>query len=193
MHSRGLLRPQFTRAKVADLALEENHMGHLFDRLRLEADSWTATVDLGPLFFNLTLDSATEFLFGQSVHAQKAATTEKMNPIGERTKMEGLEWASFGQCFDNANLTVSYRGRLMDLYFLYSPRSFHKDCQEVHRFADYYVNRALAAKPLEGNSATGGNGKVTSKDTYVFLEELVKVTRDPEELRGQLLNILLGE
>jgi len=185
-HSRGLLRPQFTRSQVADLALEESHVQSLFDCLAVGADSWTGTVDLAPLFFHLTLDSATEFLFGQSVHSQKAAMMRTKN----QTTPQGLEWASFGQCFDNANLAVCYRSRLMDLYYLYSPRSFRRDCREVHRFADYYVRRALEGDVLTNN---GGEKKMANKKyTYVFLDELVKVTRDPQELRGQLLNILLG-
>jgi hypothetical protein len=154
--------------------------------LTVGADSWTGTVDLAPLFFHLTLDSATEFLFGQSVHSQKATMVRTKN----QTTPQGLEWASFGQCFDNANLAVCYRSRLMDLYYLYSPRSFRRDCREVHRFADYYVKRALEADVSTNN---GGEKKmVNKKNTYVFLDELVKVTRDPQELRGQLLNILLG-
>lgn len=192
-HSRGLLRPQFSRAKVSDLALEENHVQYLFDRLSPDCDSWTPKIDLGPLFFNLTLDSATEFLFGQSVHSQKVSTTEGGSPLVGQDKTEELEWASFGQCFDNASLIASCRSRLMDLYFLYSPRSFQKDCQQVHKFADHFVKLALAAKPLNSDLAKGGEGKASTKKTYVFLEELVQVTRDPDEIRGQLLNILLGK
>ncbi|KAJ9635627.1 hypothetical protein H2204_005801 [Knufia peltigerae] len=185
-HSRGLLRPQFTRAQVADLALEETHVQALFDCLPVNPDSWTATVDLAPLFFRLTLDSATEFLFGQSVHSQKAATMIATKETGQQE----LEWASFGQCFDNANLGVCYRSRLMDLYYLYSPLSFRRNCREVHRFADYYVRRALESDMSSSNDAE----KVATKQhTYVFLDELVKVTKDPQELRGQLLNILLGK
>ncbi|KAK5061104.1 hypothetical protein LTR84_007646 [Exophiala bonariae] len=180
-HSRGLLRPQFTRSQVADLALEESHVQSLFDCLAVGADSWTGTVDLAPLFFHLTLDSATEFLFGQSVHSQKAAMMRTEN----QTTPRELEWASFGQSFDNANLAVCYRSRLMDLYYLYSPSSFRRDCQAVHRFAEYYVKRALETD--EPMSSCGEKRK-----TYVFLDELVKVTRDPQELRGQLLNILLA-
>lgn len=35
--------------------------------------------------------------------------------MGKWTKMEELKWQSSGQFFGNVNLTVSYRGRLMDL------------------------------------------------------------------------------
>jgi hypothetical protein len=36
----------------------------------MQADNWTKMVDLQVIFFRLTLDSATEFLFGKSVEAQ---------------------------------------------------------------------------------------------------------------------------
>ncbi|KAK5215519.1 hypothetical protein LTR96_011283 [Exophiala xenobiotica] len=188
-HSRGLLRPQFTRAQVADLTLEESHVQSLFDCLTVESNSWTATVNLAPLFFNLTLDSATEFLFGQSVHSQKAAIMMSKNSKSGNTTTKALEWAFFGQCFDNANLAACYRGRLLDFYYLYSPPSFRKDCREVHRFADYYVRRALEA---DLSSSNGAEKVVNKKNTYVFLDELVKMTKNPQELRGQLLNILLA-
>ena len=61
-----MLRPQFARQQVADLQLEEIHVQDMFKHL-VAKGGWTEYVDLVPLFFRLTLDSATEFLFGQSV------------------------------------------------------------------------------------------------------------------------------
>lgn len=181
------MRPQFTRGQISDLALEEKHVQNLFSRLPIEPGSWTPAVDLVPLFFNLTLDTATEFLFGQSVHSQNISLAEDQSPrAGTSTKEKRLDWSSFGRCFDGANLTITYRSRLMDLYYLYSPRSFQKDCQEVHRFADHYVDLALAEGGEKNTVDSSGKG------SYVFLQELAKATRDPDELRSQLLNILLA-
>ncbi|KAJ3473031.1 hypothetical protein NLG97_g10559 [Lecanicillium saksenae] len=67
-HSRAILRPQFTRTQVSNLHVEEVHVQHLLNRLESGGDGWTKEVNLAPLFFNLTLDSATEFLFGTSRH-----------------------------------------------------------------------------------------------------------------------------
>ncbi|KAB8253793.1 cytochrome P450 [Aspergillus pseudonomiae] len=187
-HSRTLLRPQFARSQIADLRLEERHVQHLLDRLPVQQDSWTDTVDLSPLFFNLTLDSATEFLFGHSVHSQinsangnQGLETDKPTP---RSLPNGF---SFGKTFDRANQTVVMRSYFLDLYFLYNPPHFRKDCADIQEFAKYYVNLALRGElqPGKGKSAPGESG-------YVFLQELVKETRDPEELRSQLLNILLA-
>jgi cytochrome P450 len=70
------------------------------------------------------------------------------------------------------------------MYWLHSPREFYKQCKAVHAFADYYVNLALTTD-LTKSTPQGRN-------KYIFLAELVKSTRDPIELRSQLLNILLA-
>lgn len=63
-HSRGLVRPQFTRNNVANLNMFEKHVQALIKRLRAGTDEWTANVELQPLFQNFTLDTGTEFLVG---------------------------------------------------------------------------------------------------------------------------------
>lgn len=60
--SRALIRPNFTRSQVADLDTFETHILHFISAIPRDA----STVDLQPLFFSLTMDSATEFLFGRS-------------------------------------------------------------------------------------------------------------------------------
>lgn len=179
-HSRALLRPQFSRSQVADLKLEETHVQNLFSRLETQSDSWTSAVDLAPLFFNLTLDSATEFLFGESVQSQLVIGTDDREFKSKGpTRHAELDVSSFGKSFDRANTVVTYRGRLFDFYFLYCPRYFGEDCAAIQRFADHYVNLAL-------------KGELKSSADYVFLRELAKETRDPKELRSQLLNVLLA-
>lgn len=62
--SRALIRPNFTRQQVADLDTFETHVGHVIDNIPRDGSS----VDLQELFFSLTMDSATEFLFGKSTN-----------------------------------------------------------------------------------------------------------------------------
>ncbi|OAA76230.1 Cytochrome P450 [Akanthomyces lecanii RCEF 1005] len=184
-HSRAILRPQFTRTQVSNLHVEEIHVQHLLNRFEHGADGWTKEVNLAPLFFNLTLDSATEFLFGKSVNTQMLggphAKTEKTGAADD----EGMEdWSSFGASFDGANQSMTRRFILMNYYYLYDSASFRRNCAEVRRFADYYVQRALSRSPSKAEEDDGTE--------YVFLNELVKETRDPDVLRNQLLNILLA-
>lgn len=191
-HSRALLRPQFARHQISNLNIEEVHVQHLLSRLNPGNSGWTAAVDFTPLFFNLTLDSATEFLFGESCNTQllcsnaiKEAAANQTRPGEHNLGREGpQDWSSFGKAFDSASQALSYRFTLMNWYFLYNPKSFQRNCAEVRRFADYYVQRALARSTQQVKEDDG--------TTYVFLNELVKETREPEELRSQLLNILLA-
>lgn len=184
-HSRALLRPQFSRGQVADLDLEERHIQHLFGRLPTSPNAWTAEVDLAPLFFNLTLDSATEFLLGESVNSQ--IERSEVNQAGALSGRH--DWSAFGGAFDRANETSVKRSRLMELYFLYSPRSFWKDCETVKGFVDQYVDRALEESRISKDLGAD-DGFKSSK--YVFLYELAKVTHDKVEMRNQVLNILLA-
>lgn len=187
-----MLRPQFSRDQISDLELEEMHVQDLFKHLHSSADGWTEKVDLSPMFFRLTLDSATEFLFGESVQSQTAAlaqaSSEKVGPTTGTSN--GLDWTGFARFFDGATMALATRGRLAEKYWLYSPRSFHDNCNEVHKFADYYVNLALKTNLSAVKDTNLEKG--AHKERYVFLQELVKATRDPIELRSQLLNILLA-
>jgi len=84
-------------------------------------------------------------------------------------------------------------GRLADLYWIYNPKHFNDNCKEVHRFADYYVNLALTTDLSSLSEHTvEKEEKGQKKEKYIFLKELVQATRDPIELRSQLLNILLA-
>jgi cytochrome P450 len=183
-----MLRPQFARQQVADLSLEENHLQDMFKHLPTKA-GWTDRVDLSPLFFRLTLDSATEFLFGQSVQSQISSlpgySAEKPRQAGQ-----DLDWTSFGRAFDSGTMTVGVRGRLNEMYWLYFPRHFQDSIREVHKFADYYVNLALTTDLSALSESQLEKGQ--KREKYIFLKELVQQTRDPVELRSQLLNILLA-
>lgn len=188
------MRPQFTRTQISNLGLEEIHVQHLFSRFSRDNDksTWTAPVNLAPLFFNLTLDSATEFLFGQSVGSQLEISPESDKAARSSSKLAGsdgkdcTEWSSFGRAFDRANSVLAIKGAFMDLHALYSPKSFKQDCKTVHEFADYFVQQAL------GRNDSGQDKTETETKAYIFLQELAKTTKDPYALRSQLLNILLA-
>jgi cytochrome P450 len=135
-----------------------------------------STFDLQPLFFNLTLDSATEFLFGQSVHSLSSA--------------EDSEQAKFGKDFDFAQSYLGIRSRLGKLVFLHRNKKFYQACRNVHAFVDDIVQKELdKTQPGDTEKWIDGNGE---SGRYVFLTELVKSTRDPKRLRDELLNILLA-
>ena len=167
-----LVRPNFTRSQVADLDTFETHIQHLISKVPRNG----ATFDLQVLFFQLTLDSATEFLFGESVNCLTSA--------------EGSEQQKFGTAFDFAQAHLGTRSRLGMFKFLYGGRDdFDVACRRVHTFVDQIVYRALdRIRPGDDEKSIDSDGQ----HRYVFLDEMVRATRDPKQLRDELLNILLA-
>jgi cytochrome P450 len=185
-----MLRPQFARTQVADLELEEIHVQNLLRRLPINADGWTEKVDLQPLFFNLTLDSATEFLFGETVNSQLAGLPDHPDLTKRDKNGKKLDWSTFGADWDYATMTLGKRGRLGEAYWVYSPKAWHDANARIHEFADYYVNLALTTDL--SSLKEKANSSRSTREKYIFLQELATQTRDPTELRSQLLNILLA-
>lgn len=105
-HSRAMMRPQFAREQVSDLELEEIHVQQMMRALDLakQTNMWTETIDLQVFFFRLTLDSATEFLFGQSVDSQIALARGYKKAEGTLACANSLDFAT---AFDKAQRGLS--------------------------------------------------------------------------------------
>jgi cytochrome P450 len=161
-HSRDILRPQLQHKQYESLDVLRTAVDDLIQRVQ----EGSGLVDLQPLFFRLTLDTTTAFLFGESV--QSLITPEA---VGERT---------FATAFNTAQRWVTNRFRLLDLYWLVDSREFRQACQDVHNFADQIIDRNLSSD----RSGTEDTGK------YVFLDTVAKGTSDRTALRGQIINLL---
>ncbi|EGW32679.1 cytochrome P450 52A3 [Spathaspora passalidarum NRRL Y-27907] len=171
-HSRQLLRPQFAREQVAHVQKLEPHIQILAKHIRKNKGTG---FDIQELFFRLTMDTATEFLFGESVHSLYDES------IGLTTSEEV---AGFAHNFDTAQKYLGSRVYTQAAYFFVDGFEFRRSIKGVHKLAQIFVRKALTMTPevLEEKS----------KDGYTFLYELVKYTKDPKVLQDQLLNILLA-
>lgn len=138
-------------------------------------------VDLMPLFFRMTLDSASETLLGSEMafHSQ--------------LDVPGSESMRFMDAFDFIQNRVHRRniidrgwGRLFGLaYSLYKGTAkdeFEKACERVQSTVDAKLLEFLR-RPVT---------KIKDERTYVFLEEMARTTRDPLELRHEILNVLMA-
>ncbi len=182
-----MIRPQFTRDQVSDLDLAENHVQNMMSLLEplIGADGWTPTIDLLPYFFRLTMDSATEFLFGESVNSQ----LQHLPSYRSTSKIGELE-AKFATAFDAAQADLATRGRFLDKHWLYDTREFRESCRIVHEFVDHFVRLALSkGKNPDRKDCEDTNGE---KEKYIFLDALAAHTQDPIQLRSELLNVLLA-
>jgi cytochrome P450 len=168
-----LLRPQFTRDQISDLDLEERHLQQALRALPVNpATGWTSTTNIQDIIFRLTIDSATEFLFGESSDSQ-----------GEALRNGGkLPEDHFTGYFDRGQWFASQRARFEKFHWLVNSEESRYVEGRVHSYVDRFVNKALK---------TAAEGKPASPN-YIFLEALAASTKDPIELRSQLLNILLA-
>ncbi|KAF2459643.1 putative cytochrome P450 family protein [Lineolata rhizophorae] len=180
-HSRTMLRPQFARSQVEDTAVEEYHLQNFMQALQVGPDGCADVEDIQTLFFRLTMDSATEMLFGESLDTQ---LSEMPGATVSMTR-NGLRERDFAAAFDKAQYIISEGFRLNELYWIYQGRELKNACKNVHDFADYFVKRALNQE--FGEKRTIEDGK---KEKYVFLEALAADIRDPRKLRDELLSIL---
>jgi cytochrome P450 len=156
---------------VADLDTFETHVSHLISKIPRDR----STVNLQTLFFQLTLDSATEFLFGESVNSLGAT--------------EGSDQHRFGTDFDYAQSKIGRRNRTSWVVALSRDTEYNRACNFVHAFVDQIVYRALEqTKSYDPEKPAD----FEESGRYVFLTEVAKRTRDPKQLRDECLNILLA-
>ncbi len=157
---------------MADLDTFETHIQHFIAKIPRDG----LTIDLQPLFFQLTLDSATEFLFGESVDVLRS-------PAGSEQQL-------FGQAFDYAQTELTGRTRLGPFLWLYRNKEFDIACKRVHDFVDKFVFSALEYRRAYQAGEKSNDGQ--EKGKYIFANELALATGDPKQIRAELLNILLA-
>jgi cytochrome P450 len=180
-HSRAMLRPQFSREQVADVAMLGEHVNSFIAHLPQDK---MAAFDIQEMFFNLTLDTATEFLFGESVHSLAPGQIATEGPLAACGGNKGFAYA-----FNKSQVYILERANLTSFYWLVNPPEFRKLVKQVHSVVEYYVDRAVAAVKADPLSTAE---KSDSGRRYVFLEALARETQDKKALRDQMLNILLA-
>lgn len=130
-------------------------------------------VDLLPLLSNFTLDTATGFLFGESVKSQ-------LNGQAQEGVLSGPD--QFRQDFEFTNKYLLNRIRLQSFYWIADGLQFRKAISRIRAFTEQFVEKAL----------NSGQGEGTSNKKYSLLSALATQCRDRQELRNQSLAILLA-
>lgn len=169
-HSRELLRKQFARINYGNL---ERSFGEHVDNLMASIPP-AGVVDLQPLFFNFTLDTTTDLLFGRSVYSLRAGIDQDADN------------RKFSESFGIAQEGLAKRFRIAPFHYLYNPSSFRKACRDVHRFVEDYI-RAEGITWLQDKAA----GQAKNEKTW-FVHDVAAESDGERSLRDQLLNVLLA-
>ncbi|PYH44630.1 cytochrome P450 [Aspergillus saccharolyticus JOP 1030-1] len=176
VQSRAMVRPNFVKEQVAHLDSFEELMNDLL--ALIPADG--TTVDLQDLFFGFTIDSATDFLFGHSVHSLKKRRAGLPQSI-EAEK-------DFAEAFNYSQDAIATRARLGKLmYFYRDPKAARCD-RICHDLVEQFVEKAVRVR--ERYSKEDSDSQENHR--YLFLDGLARQTGDRTRIRDELLNVLLA-
>lgn len=155
-HSRALFRPQFSRENINDLEVTEKASRELITAIGpTDSNGWTEGTKMLPLVFNFTLDTATEFLFGQSVESQQLAIAARQGADAESVARL-QEAKAFAESFTIAQEGLVKRIRLQSLYWLGDGIEFRRAIRCIQGFVNPIVQRSLE---IAASSAKGQEKK----------------------------------
>ncbi|KAF2144914.1 uncharacterized protein K452DRAFT_305872 [Aplosporella prunicola CBS 121167] len=185
--SRAMMRPAFARERLADLAALEQHVQDLLAHVRPRAaGAGPVEVDVQDLFFRLTMDSATGFLFGRSVRSLRTASS------GDADSREARFAAAFAVAQSEA-MKLLRLGPLRRLVWRREQVHGVPAVRVVHDYVDQFVDDALRYREaLERGEAKEEEQQGAADRKYNFLHELARHTRDKRRIRDELLNVLLA-
>lgn len=183
-HSRTMLRPQFARSQVSQLDSIHRHVVTLIRLCQSKSSTGSGLFDIQDLFHRLTIDTATEFLFGDSVDSLRDSQVKIQGPT------MAVSCAQFAVDFTACLDMLSHRSQLGPLYWCADSFTFRHQVKVCHNFVDHFVYRALARASASENQEKQDNQ--SSDAPYVFIEELALATKDPVVIRDQAFNILLA-
>lgn len=167
-HSRELLRRQFARLRDAGLDPLVSHVDELISNIRnMREASPDGVVDLQPLFFEYTLGTTTDLLFGEP-----------------HSSLPKVDRDTLRDSFDSASLVSAIRLRLADLYWVYTPTSFRRSCKSVQQWGSFFANKAIDYLEEHGEEA--------ASHKYPFIVDLWRDMQDRDLVRDQLLHVLIA-
>lgn len=174
-NSRQLLRPNFARDQVADLEAFERHFKLMLKHIPRDG----STVDLQDLFFRMTLDTATEFLFNHS--------SNSLRVFGEED--EDNEDIIFGKAFNFAQDDAAVRLRLGFIDRFRKNKKGKEAIRICHAYIDKFVDDAMRFRKEMDEERKAGS---SNEERYYFIQALAKQTTDKKRIRDELINILLA-
>ncbi|KAJ4423678.1 hypothetical protein N0V82_001701 [Gnomoniopsis sp. IMI 355080] len=190
-HWRGMVRPQFTRRRFdANLADSERHMQLVFTALgKPGPEGWTEDVDLLDHLYRLTMDTATQFLFGRSAETQTAALVRAGRLPASAKRPSALD--GFDERFITAGGYVGHRIKLSNMYWMYDGLAFRQACKDLYRMVDAYVTEVRKDGKVKTDANIDTDTKVKKVPTNV-LEEMESQGASQRDMVEQVMHLLVA-
>lgn len=180
-HSRQLLRPAMKKNNLAPLMrMMERHFQIMRESIRVRSEAGQGgALDLQPLLFAFTMDTATEFLLGRSTH------TLDPNRSSERE-------AAFVRDYVSCCVEAVRRMRLSPLRPLWMDRQVNAARKRAWAYVDGFVDDAIHVRESGKLPVADQDGDQDFSVEYNFLREVALDNGDRKFLRDQILNVLLA-
>lgn len=182
---RSMTRPFFSRERISDFELLDRHADMAIEKMKRRFKEGTA-VDIQDLLSRFTMDTATEFLFGQDV---KALSADLPYPsIYNKSTLRTHPSDQFATAFNRAQEYTLPRvvyGKLWPLI------DFWEDVVQTNKNITWQFINPLIQTALEKKKAAKGVYEVNMEDG-TLLDHLVQQTDDFDLIRDETFNILLA-
>lgn len=177
---RNMTRPFFSRERIADFEIFRRHSDHAVQLIKQRCSKGEA-IDLQDIAGRLTMDSATEFLFGRSVDSMSSPLPLPGTSAVERKDTE----STFVRAFIAALGVCAFRINIGDPWPLWELKG---DASRPHMKVVYdYLNPIVDEAINKKKASTPGED-----DENTLLGHLAAATNDRKIIRDELLNILLA-
>ena len=164
-----MARPFFSKERISDFDIFARHTDETIAQLSQRL-SQGYPVEFQDLVGRFTLDSATEFLFGKSVHSLAAGLSyPESSGIENSVHFKNHTSNSFLHAFASGQDIIAKRGRLGAFWWL---GEFWKDKVDEHRkVINDYVD------PIVKEALTRKKAQVVEKENETFLDHMVEHTQ----------------
>ena len=182
--SRALFRPQFYLSQISNTAMFERHLRDFCCKIPIDGNGWSPELDLLPLFRYLTLDVATEFLLGYSVHSQNPSARSKL------PKVKNQDYPNLDIFVIAISDAADWSSELWLLgkwsRLIYSHR-FNHNVKAIFNVFNWFAHDII--QPKSDQDVTSDE---TSKHQYFVLKELSNLTQDPNVLRDETGGLVIA-
>ncbi|KAJ3507902.1 hypothetical protein NLJ89_g6044 [Agrocybe chaxingu] len=188
---RSITRPMFTRERISHFELFDRKAMQVISKMRERLREGYA-VDFQDVMSRFTLDSATEFLFGNCVESLSAGLPYPHNaayppPLPRTARGDAAN--AFATAFLEAQAIISIRERYGWVWPL--AEIFKDKSAEPMRIVNSYIE-PIVKEALAKKRAPSEQEKLEENDNATLLDHLVRVTDDPVVLKDEILNIMIA-
>jgi cytochrome P450 len=203
-HSRALFRPVFSRQNINNLQQTEKSVQDLFRALPLvgKQEGRSVEVDMLPMLFRFTIETATEFLLGESIEPQLAAADPSWSPDSKQRSSIATTMAAdlshsgltFTDAFDQSVNWIFNRlmvAMVPAIRWAIPSRKGRQGVAFLREYTSHYVKLALSAASKIETETDSQKGSAEAH-SYDLLAALAESTKDETEIRDQILGLLFA-